>query len=197
MSSSCFCELGCGGNLRVFWVFWRWRGFLMRFPRKKVPPPHPIGGLGTFSVPQRGGTERVPEVPTGTLGTSELSLLFELPWPPSALSPNGAQGRGWWGKAAARAAYRAAAANAVADQMLLAGSSWPSLRLCSAEITFVPPRRGVFDRDNLLARIKGGLDGLFDALGCTDGVLQGPILLTPLRPPQQGGRVLVRITAWR
>ena len=170
---------------------------MRRSPRKKVPPPHPIRGLGTFSGPQGGGPERVPEVPTGTLGTSGTSLLFELPWPPSALSPNGAQGRGWWGKAAARAAYRAAAANAVADQMLLTGCSWPPSMLCSAEITFVPPRRGVFDRDNLLARIKGGLDGVFDALGCTDGVLQGPILLLPLRPPQQGGRVLVRLTAWR
>ena len=194
---SCSCDLGGGGNLRVFWVFWRRRGFLRRAPKKKVPPPHPIARLGTFSVPQRGGTERVPEVPAGTSGTSELSLLFDLPWPPSALSQNGSQGRGWWGKAAARAAYRAAAANAVADQMLLTGSSWPSSMLCAAEITFVPPRRGVFDRDNLLARLKGGLDGLFDALGCTDAILAGPILLTPLRPPQQGGRVLVRITAWR
>ena len=36
------------------------------------------------------------------------------------------------------------------------------------DVMFYPPDRRSYDRDNLLARIKSGLDGMCDALGIDD-----------------------------
>lgn len=36
------------------------------------------------------------------------------------------------------------------------------------DLTFVPPTRHSYDRDNLVARMKSGLDGLADALDIND-----------------------------
>lgn len=74
----------------------------------------------------------------------------------------------------------------------------PAGALLAVEITFVPPTRQLYDRDNLLARIKGGIDGLFDVWGMRDDVLQGPMLLHPLRAPQgKNARVLMRLSVWK
>ena len=35
-------------------------------------------------------------------------------------------------------------------------------------MVFVPPDRRLYDRDNLVARMKSGLDGMCDALGIDD-----------------------------
>ena len=56
-------------------------------------------------------------------------------------------------------------------------------------IEFVPPNRRGFDLDNLLARLKSGLDGLSDVLGVNDRNWS----LTITRSDTVGGMVRVTI----
>lgn len=85
-----------------------------------------------------------------------------LPWPPQALSPNARQH--WARLARARANYRLACLCAVREQGVsrLPGNRW------DVSLTFHPPNRRRHDRDNLLARMKAGLDGIAQALGIND-----------------------------
>ena len=92
-------------------------------------------------------------------------IVLNLPWPPSALSPNRRQ---HWSKlAAAKKAYRKACHLAVLVTKPTDGAqhAWPWM---AVELTFHPPDRRSYDRDNLVARCKAGLDGLADALGVDD-----------------------------
>ena len=95
---------------------------------------------------------------------SKMTTLFDLtlPWPPSTLSPNTRQH--WAQLAKAKNAYR--------SQCYLTAVA-QNARKIEAErleigLEFVPPNRRKFDIDNLLARMKSGLDGLADALGVDD-----------------------------
>ena len=86
-------------------------------------------------------------------------MLIELPWPPSALSPNA---RGHWSKKAKPAAkYRADAKLVTRKRHNFSGA----LHL---DITFHPPDKRRRDIDNMLSSIKSGLDGISDALGIDD-----------------------------
>ena len=57
-------------------------------------------------------------------------------------------------------------------------------------IEFIPPNRRNYDRDNLVAWIKSGLDGMADALGVNDRMfrLDGQTV-----SDQLGGMVKVRV----
>lgn len=57
-------------------------------------------------------------------------------------------------------------------------------------LTFTPPTRRRFDLDNLLARMKAGLDGLADVLGVDDSRWT----LEISKADQVGGYVQVEIT---
>ena len=57
-------------------------------------------------------------------------------------------------------------------------------------IEFVPPNRRGFDLDNLLSRLKSGLDGLSDVLGVNDRNWS----LTITRSDTVGGMVKVTIS---
>jgi len=88
---------------------------------------------------------------------------IRLPWPPAECSPNTKVH--WAVKAKAAKAYRktcwalAVEAGAKAAE---SGDIW-------LHITFCPPKKWTHgDRDNLVARMKPGFDGLADALKVND-----------------------------
>lgn len=110
-------------------------------------------------------------------------MLIVLPWPPKELSPNS---RLHWSKLAkAKSTYREACHWQAIEQ----GARKMSGKL-HLSIEFVPPNRRGFDLDNLLARMKSGLDGLAGALGVDDRHWS----LTISRSEQIGGMVRVTIT---
>ncbi|HMZ86789.1 MAG TPA: endonuclease [Giesbergeria sp.] len=90
------------------------------------------------------------------------TLQLTLPWPPADLSPNS---RGHWSKLArAKKAYRAACAWTAKEQ----GAQRIEAERLHVSLVFYPPSRRAFDLDNMLARMKSGLDGLADVLGVDD-----------------------------
>lgn len=60
------------------------------------------------------------------------------------------------------------------------------------ELTFHPPDGRSYDRDNLVARMKAGIDGMADALKINDR--QFTTLAVRLAIPTIGGMVRARIT---
>lgn len=94
---------------------------------------------------------------------------ISLPWPPQRLSPN------WTGKLQAKIRakrhYRRACQHITAAQMTpeirqqIAGFGDRPLHL---EIRFYPPAGYLYDRDNLVARMKNGIDGACLELGIDD-----------------------------
>jgi crossover junction endodeoxyribonuclease RusA len=112
-------------------------------------------------------------------------IAITLPWPPSALSPNTRQ---HWSKLAkAKKSYREACAWTAKEQ----GAGRIDAAKLHVSLVFVPPNRRAFDLDNLLSRMKSGLDGLCDVLGVDDKHWS----LTISKADQIGGMVKVRITA--
>lgn len=91
-------------------------------------------------------------------------LTIALPWPPKELSPNAR--KHWRGLAKAKKAYRDACR---VETLLQCRPGY--LRLperMHLTMDFVPPDRRKRDRDNLVAAMKAGLDGVADALGIND-----------------------------
>ena len=99
-----------------------------------------------------------------TTKATKANLVFSLPWPPRELSPNARQ---HWAKLAkAKKAYRRTCWAEVLEQRAhLRGVVDGPLSL---SLQFGPPDRRRYDRDNLLARMKSGIDGVCDALGIDD-----------------------------
>ncbi len=90
------------------------------------------------------------------------TLQLTLPWPPTALSPNTRQH--WSALSRAKKAYRNACAITARQQ----GAARSEAKKLHVSMVFVPPTRRAYDLDNLLARMKSGLDGLADVLGVDD-----------------------------
>lgn len=105
-----------------------------------------------------------------------------LPWPSSALSPNA---RGHWAmKAAAKRRARM-------DGFLAAkAAKVPAGRTIA--ITFHAPDNRHRDLDNMLASIKGQLDGIADAIGVDDSEWSISITKGEVR---KGGCVIVEVSA--
>jgi crossover junction endodeoxyribonuclease RusA len=91
-------------------------------------------------------------------------LKLELPWPPKALSPNARHGH-WGSRSKPVARYRAYCRFATLGVTRGRQAMDAPLRV---ELEFRPPDRRERDEDNLLARMKSGLDGVADALGVND-----------------------------
>ena len=87
---------------------------------------------------------------------------IRLPWPPSELSPNSRLH--WAALAKAKKIYRQACWAATLNARA-AVSADGNLR---AELIFYKPSRRHMDHDNLLSRMKAGLDGVADALKIDD-----------------------------
>ena len=116
-------------------------------------------------------------------------LELMLPWPPTDLSPNG---RLHWSKLyRAKKAYRQACWAISLDQLKVSTDTVPSGPLL-LELEFVPPSRRSYDRDNLVARMKSGLDGLADALKIDDKRFS--TLAARVTTDSIGGFVYVRIS---
>lgn len=92
------------------------------------------------------------------------ALHIELPWPPAALSSNARHGH-WGGKAKATKRFRDSCRTAALA--VTRGRSAPDAPL-RVELECRPPTRRKRDGDNMLARMKAGLDGVADALGVND-----------------------------
>ena len=112
-------------------------------------------------------------------------MNITLPWPPSALSPN--QRLHWSKLARAKKAYRAECA----WQAIAQGMKPIKAERLHVSLVFYPPNRRAFDLDNMLARMKSGLDGLADVLGVDDKHWS----LSIARADEIGGMVKVSITA--
>ena len=112
-------------------------------------------------------------------------LAITLPWPPSSLSPNTRQ---HWSKLAkAKGEYRRACYFTAIEQ----GAKPIRADHLHLHLQFVPPNRRKFDLDNLLARMKSGLDGLVDAIGVDDSRWQIRIQRSDVPVPP--GFVLVTV----
>ena len=111
-------------------------------------------------------------------------MRIVLPWPPSELSPNKRQH--WAQLAKAKKLYRAVCAT----QARLQGLDHMAVSAVHLKLTFTPPTRRRFDLDNLLARMKSGLDGLADVIGVDDSRWT----LEISKADQVGGYVQVEIT---
>jgi len=87
---------------------------------------------------------------------------FTIPWPPKQLSPNARVH--WAQKAKAARQYRTQCAY-IAQAQGLHGIGGDHLEV---EFVFYPPTKRRHDLDNLIARIKSGIDGIADATGVDD-----------------------------
>lgn len=116
-------------------------------------------------------------------------LEFTLPWPQSKLSPNARVH--WSTLAKEKKAYRSACWLTALDQLHGWRPEVPEGPLL-VELEFVPPTRRTYDRDNLIARMKAGLDGLSDALRIDDKRFS--TLTARVNAEQIGGLVRVRIS---
>ena len=112
-----------------------------------------------------------------------------LGWPPSELSPNK---RLHWAKVANfKAKYREACWALTLEQTQIYKTMVPDGNL-HLVLEFVPPDRRSYDRDNLVARMKSGLDGVADALKINDK--QFTTLTARVDAGQIGGFVRVQIS---
>lgn len=114
-------------------------------------------------------------------------LELTLPWPQPKLSPNTRVH--WTTLAKEKKAYRSACWLTALEQ--LAGKPALPDGPLLVELEFMPPNRRSYDRDNLVARMKAGLDGLCDALHIDDKRFS--TLTARLNAEQIGGFVRVRI----
>ena len=113
------------------------------------------------------------------------TVSVDLPWPPSALKPNGSHGH-WAKKSSAAKAYRITCAWACRE----AGLVPTGIDRAHLTIRFHAPDKRRRDLDNMLATIKCGLDAVSEAIGVDDSKFG----LTILRgEPIKGGRVVISI----
>lgn len=88
-----------------------------------------------------------------------------LPFPPAELNPNRKNGRHWSATNDIKARYLR---DCRCLTSLAMGQWVPPKGTLALEITFVQPDKRRRDRDNLLAAMKSGLDGISQALGVDD-----------------------------
>jgi crossover junction endodeoxyribonuclease RusA len=107
-----------------------------------------------------------------TSGSWRIAGELVLPWPELDLSPNTASH--WRVKAKAKALYRERcnyiAIHSPACQK--ARADLHNAKKARLTIEFYPPTARSYDLDNLLARMKSGLDGLADAWGYNDKIIK-------------------------
>lgn len=91
------------------------------------------------------------------------TTTLTLPWPPNTLSPN-ARHAHWAQRSRPAKSYRDSCYLHVLEQRakLPAGTRW------DVELLFVVPDRAGYDRDNLVGRMKYGLDGVARAWRIND-----------------------------
>ena len=115
--------------------------------------------------------------------------MLNLPWPPSALSPNNSLH--YTAKMAHKKRLRDQCKAICKD----ADCSWmvPQEGNIHIKLTFYPPNKRGFDLDNMLARSKALLDGVADAWNIND-VRFRPITID-MGEPVKNGSVKIEIIA--
>jgi len=113
-----------------------------------------------------------------------------LGWPPTDLSPNAR--KHWAVVARAKKQYRKDCYSVSKEQLKKYKKETENIpeRLV-LEMTFIPPDRRSYDRDNLVARMKAGIDGLADALRINDK--QFNTVISTMDQDYLGGFVRIRI----
>ena len=113
-----------------------------------------------------------------------------LGWPPTDLSPNAR--KHWAVVARAKKQYRKDCYSVSKEQLKKYKKITENIpeRLV-LEMTFIPPDRRSYDRDNLVARMKAGIDGLADALRINDK--QFNTVISTMDQDYLGGFVRIRI----
>lgn len=89
-------------------------------------------------------------------------MIISVPWPHPDLSPNARKNR--FALARRRKAYR----TGCAWEAVSAGAKKLTADYLHVTITFYPPDRRHRDRDNMIAALKSGQDGIADAIGVDD-----------------------------
>ena len=115
-----------------------------------------------------------------------MVIELDLPWPPSTLSPNN---RLHWSKLSK--AKRDFRRTCWVYTMEAKPGPVPDGDL-HLELQFQPIDARSYDRDNLVARFKAGIDGLCDGLKIDDARFKS--VTCRVTKPIKGGRVTVRIT---
>lgn len=113
-------------------------------------------------------------------------IEIKLPWPPSKLSPNMRQH--WAVTANAKKKYRRECEIITRAQIGPIRIVFPNRIKLS--LTFYRPTLRSYDRDNLLARMKSGIDGMCDALKIDDEIFD-PVVVSVAE--EKGNFVLVQI----
>jgi crossover junction endodeoxyribonuclease RusA len=113
-------------------------------------------------------------------------MIFEIPFPPAALSPNARLH--WRGVAAAKKSYR----RTVGLLAIVARKGHKASGRQRLDFTFYPPGNHRYDRDNLIARMKAGIDGIADAMGMDDHNFD--IGNIDIAPAVKGGLVRIHIS---
>lgn len=115
-------------------------------------------------------------------------IRFEIPFPPSELFPNRANGKHWSSTRKAKDGYRDAAYWLAVE----ARKAYPMpVHDLPLTLTFCPPNRINRDRDNCLAATKHALDGIAKALGVDDLVFEP--LTIQRGAVRKGGCVIVEV----
>tara|TARA_B000000609_G_scaffold146158_1_gene128072 strand:+ start:247 stop:678 length:432 start_codon:yes stop_codon:yes gene_type:complete len=113
-----------------------------------------------------------------------------LGWPPTDLSPNAR--KHWAVVAKAKKQYRKDCYSVSKEQLKKYKKETENIpeRLV-LEMTFIPPDKRSYDRDNLVARMKSGIDGLADALKINDKRFN--TVISTMDQDYLGGFVRIRI----
>ena len=118
---------------------------------------------------------------------AQTVIELQLPWPPTTLNPNARMH--WAALAREKALYRHACKLITGNQ--IKGEDVSNASGLHIYLQFVPPNKRAYDRDNLIARMKSGLDGMCDSLGIDDGKFSS--ISASLAHDTVGGYVIVRI----
>lgn len=114
-----------------------------------------------------------------------------LPWPPSKLSANGSQGD-YFGKAEAGRAYKNACMALCREKGRGLRRLPPNSKVKQVTVTFCAPSKvHRYDLDNMLKRMKQGLDAVAEAIGVDDADWQAMFLRRGER--SKNGGVIVEI----
>lgn len=115
-------------------------------------------------------------------------MRISLPWPPRELSPNCSIV--WGKKMKFKKDYRDRCKARANDCFWVCAPEEGNIHI---KLTFYPPNKRPFDLDNMLARMKSGLDGIADSWNIND-VRFRPITIDMGEPdPDKLGKVILEI----
>lgn len=127
------------------------------------------------------------------MAEEQAPVVVVLAWPTRGLSPNDRVH--WRALAAAKRRFRRLCWGEALEQRAAVRfwSQFDGTAPLQLRLTFCPPDRRRYDRDNLVARMKAGIDGLCDALQIDDSRFAE--VVAAMGEPTKGGCVRLAIRA--